>query len=125
MLPPSTGLRRQAFQRRHYRPHQQVENEVWSNSTMRLALLVLSVYALMSAVAFALYATDKRRAVGAKLRISELTLHVVALLGGWPGAFVAQRVFRHKWRKGSFMTWFWTIVAVHAGGWVWWLTLSE
>ena len=90
---------------------------------MSLDRLVLSVYALMSAVAFALYAADKRRAVRAEFRVSELTLHVVALLGGWPGAFVAQRVFRHKWRKGSFMLVFWIIVAAHAGGWVWWLTL--
>ena len=78
------------------------------------------IYALASALAFCLYWTDKRRAGRGAWRISEATLHGVELLGGWPGAWIAQRVFRHKWQKRPYMAVFWTIVAIHAAGWVWW-----
>ena len=78
-------------------------------------------YVLMSVVAFALYLIDKRRAVRGEWRISEGTLHAVELLGGWPGAWLAQRVFRHKNRKASYLGVFWAIGAAHALGWAWWL----
>ena len=81
---------------------------------------ILIGYALMSVVAFGLYWTDKRRAVRGEWRVSEATLHAVALFGGWPGAWVAQRVLRHKWRKTRFAVVFWTIVAVHVLFWLWW-----
>lgn len=86
---------------------------------------VVSIYLLMSGVAFAMYWLDKRRAGRGEWRISEAMLHVVELLGGWPGAFAAQRVFRHKWRKGAYMTVFWAIVGAHALAWAWWLGALE
>jgi uncharacterized membrane protein YsdA (DUF1294 family) len=85
------------------------------------ALLAIGIYVVMSAFAFAMYWADKRRARHGAWRISEAALHVIELLGGWPGALVAQRVFRHKWRKPRYMAVFWTIVVVHAAGWAWWL----
>ena len=85
---------------------------------------VLSIYALMSAVAFGLYRIDKQRAARGDWRVREITLHVVALLGGWPGALAAQRVFRHKTSKRSFLIVFWTIVALHAFAWAWWLDVQ-
>ena len=81
----------------------------------------LAVYALMSVVSFVLYWIDKRRARVGAWRISEGTLHGSELFGGWPGAWVAQQVLRHKRQKRSYMSVFWIIVAVHAAGWVWWL----
>ena len=81
---------------------------------------LLGIYLLMSAVAFALYTIDKRRAASNDWRISEATLHVVELLGGWPGAWVAQRVLRHKVQKGSYMLVFWAIIGIHACAWAWW-----
>lgn len=81
---------------------------------------VLAIYAAMSALAIALYAADKRRARLDAWRISETTLHVVELLGGWPGALLAQRVFRHKLQKAGYMLIFWAIVALHGCGWAWW-----
>jgi uncharacterized membrane protein YsdA (DUF1294 family) len=74
----------------------------------------------MSALAFALFWLDKRRAAGGQWRIPERTLHVVECLGGWPGAWVAQRVFRHKWRKTRYMVVFWAIVGAHLLAWAWW-----
>ena len=46
---------------------------------------------------------------------------MLALLGGWPGAFLAQRYFRHKTQKVSFQIVSWLIVALHVGLTVWWI----
>eukprot|EP00435_Cladocopium_sp_Y103_P040240 s4167_g10.t3 len=45
---------------------------------------------------------DKRQAEAKKWRISERTLCVTALLGGWPAGYWAMRRFRHKCAKKSF-----------------------
>ena len=68
---------------------------------------------IMSLFAYAAYATDKRSAREKEWRLPELELHLLALLGGWPGAFLAQRRLRHKCSKASFQFWFWLIVAVY------------
>jgi len=81
---------------------------------------VLAGYLLMSALAVGTYWLDKQRAARGEWRITELTLHGVELLGGWPGAWVAQRMFRHKWKKTRYMIVFWAIVATHALAWMWW-----
>lgn len=70
---------------------------------------------IMSAWCFLAYGVDKRRAVREKQRISEKQLHVLAILGGWPGAVIAQQMFRHKTLKMSFRLVLWAIVAVHVG----------
>lgn len=79
-----------------------------------------AVYALMSVVAFGMYGLDKRRAGRDEWRINEWTLHAIELFGGWPGAWVAQRVFRHKLRKTPYMLVFWVIGGLHACAWAWW-----
>ena len=68
---------------------------------------------IMSLVAFVAYGIDKKRAQTAGRRIPERTLHLLALLGGWPGAWIAQRLFHHKTRKLSFRVAFWLVVALH------------
>jgi uncharacterized membrane protein YsdA (DUF1294 family) len=72
----------------------------------------------MSALALAMYWVDKRRATRGMWRISEGTLHTIELLGGWPGAWLGQRIFRHKWRKPQYLVVFWIIVTVHMVAWV-------
>lgn len=37
----------------------------------------------------------------------------MALLGGWPGALLGQRQFRHKTKKLSFLIVFWLVVVLH------------
>ncbi|MDH0745093.1 DUF1294 domain-containing protein [Pseudomonas sp. GD03842] len=74
---------------------------------------VLGIYPLMSLLAFGLYGYDKQQARRQGHRIAEKWLHSVELLGGWPGALVAQQVFRHKTRKFSFQWVFWLIVLMH------------
>lgn len=60
-----------------------------------------------------LYARDKRQARQKEWRISEKALHLVELLGGWPGAYLAQRRLRHKCSKGSYQFVFWLIVLAY------------
>jgi uncharacterized membrane protein YsdA (DUF1294 family) len=67
----------------------------------------------LSLVTFVAYRSDKRRAEAGEWRISESMLHLGELAGGWPGAFLAQRAFRHKISKVSYQVVFWMIVLVH------------
>lgn len=53
-------------------------------------LIAVAVYGLFSAVTFAAYRFDKSAARAGRRRTPESTLHTLALLGGWPGALVAQ-----------------------------------
>jgi uncharacterized membrane protein YsdA (DUF1294 family) len=52
-------------------------------------------------------------------------LLLLGLAGGWPGAFIAQRVLRHKSSKRSFQTAFWGTVALNTGLLVLLLTASR
>lgn len=80
---------------------------------------LLTVYStatvLFSVALFVMYGVDKRRARKNQRRISERTLHGFALLGGWPGAYFGQRVFRHKTQKLPFRAVFWATVVLHVG----------
>jgi len=82
-------------------------------------LAVLGVYVLSSIVLFAVYGMDKAAARKGLRRVPEFNLHVVALLGGWPGALVAQRVFHHKTRKQPFQTIFWCTVVANCAALAW------
>jgi len=59
----------------------------------------LFVYLIMSLTTFIIYARDKTMAHKNEWRTSESTLHLLELLGGWPGALITQRVIRHKNKK--------------------------
>lgn len=56
----------------------------------------------VSLVTLLLFWWDKRQAVKGGWRVSEGTLLTLALIGGWPGAKYAQRIFRHKTQKQPF-----------------------
>ena len=76
------------------------------------------LYPLVSVLCFILYWCDKNSAQQGRQRTPENTLHLVELAGGWPGALVAQQVFRHKTRKVSYQLKFWGIVALHQLVWL-------
>lgn len=80
--------------------------------------LVLAAYGVVSVVAFLLYWSDKRKARAERWRTPENVLHAMELAGGWPGALLAQQVFRHKTRKVSFQVVFWIIVLAHQVFWI-------
>jgi uncharacterized membrane protein YsdA (DUF1294 family)/cold shock CspA family protein len=70
----------------------------------------IGLLAFASVITYGLYAHDKGRAIAAGWRVPEGTLHLAELLGGWPGAFLAQRRLRHKSSKSSYQVVFWCIV---------------
>jgi uncharacterized membrane protein YsdA (DUF1294 family)/cold shock CspA family protein len=74
-------------------------------------------YFIVSLLTFIVYAIDKTKAHKNEWRISEQTLHLLELLGGWPGALITQRVIRHKNKKTSFQIVFWIIVFIHMTIW--------
>lgn len=67
----------------------------------------------ISLLTFAVYAFDKRRAVKEGERTPETMLHLLELIGGWPGAFLGQRLLRHKSAKISYQFVFWLIVLAY------------
>src|SRR5215469_3304971 len=75
--------------------------------------LLVGLPLVVSLFTFFAYRTDKRRAEAGEWRIPESTLHMAELAGGWPGAFLAQRMFRHKITKVSYQVVFSIIVIIH------------
>jgi uncharacterized membrane protein YsdA (DUF1294 family) len=71
------------------------------------------LYAGASVLCFAFYAIDKAAARAGRERISESMLLSLGFVGGWPGAIVAQQLFRHKTAKRSFRIRFWLSVAAN------------
>ena len=101
-----------------------------SNLIFLFALLVLPCLALarasvnfqpiiygfavvIAAATYLLYAHDKNRARAKDWRVPEGVLHFFELIGGWPGAFVAQRRLRHKCSKRGYQMVFWLIVLTY------------
>jgi len=62
---------------------------------------------------FFMYRSDKQSAIAGEWRVPEAMLHFFELVGGWPGAFLAQRIVRHKISKTSYQLLFWAIVLIH------------
>jgi uncharacterized membrane protein YsdA (DUF1294 family) len=86
-----------------------------------LSPLVPAIYLAASVAAFFCYRADKLAAVAGHRRMPENTLLALGLLGGWPGALMAQHALRHKTRKASFQALFWTTVVINglALYWIW------
>lgn len=76
--------------------------------------------AILNAFTFLLYGADKAAARRGGNRIPENILHLLALLGGWAGAFMAQRLFRHKTGKRRFQSIFRITVLVN-GAFLFWV----
>jgi len=67
----------------------------------------------ISLVTAAAYWLDKYRARKEQRRISERALHLLEFLGGWPAAFLMQRLIRHKIRKFKYQVVFWLIIVIY------------
>lgn len=76
-------------------------------------LAVLTYLAAVSGLTYFLYRGDKKAAQEGRWRTPESTLHLAELAGGWPGAFFAQRMLRHKTSKVSYQVTYWVIVLFH------------
>lgn len=79
----------------------------------RVPYWIAGLYLIMSAACFIAYTIDKAAAVAGRRRISEATLIFLGLVGGWPGAIIAQQVLRHKSIKAEFRSSFWGSVVVN------------
>jgi uncharacterized membrane protein YsdA (DUF1294 family)/cold shock CspA family protein len=78
-----------------------------------LPAFLAGVYFAASALSYLMYRWDKAAALNDLQRTPEVNLHLVDLLGGWPGALVAQQQFRHKTAKQSFQVIFLATVVVN------------
>ncbi|MES2879519.1 MAG: cold shock and DUF1294 domain-containing protein [Pseudomonadota bacterium] len=83
---------------------------VWGTSWY----LAVGYFGMSLVCAFA-YGMDKTAARNGHWRISESTLLFLGMIGGWPGAIVAQQTLRHKTSKVSFQVSFWFTVVINVG----------
>jgi len=73
----------------------------------------LALYYGASIITYSCYSLDKHAAQNGGRRTPESTLHLMSLVGGWPGALIAQGRLRHKTRKQSFLVGYWFTVIVN------------
>ncbi|MBE0472366.1 MAG: DUF1294 domain-containing protein [Methyloprofundus sp.] len=73
--------------------------------------MILSIYGIASLLTFLIYAVDKTAIQKGGRRIKESTLHFF-LVGGWPGALLAQKTCWHKTRKQPFRCIFWVTINI-------------
>lgn len=125
---------RETADKRARRPHGLVRTAVglawfvvlgFAVTERRLSPFVALAFLALSIVCWIMYAFDKSAAMNRRWRTAESTLLLAGLLGGWPGALVAQGTFRHKSSKASFLTAHWVTVVIHCGAVTWWCWFRE
>lgn len=75
-------------------------------------------YMTMSVITFGFFYVDKKRAEEDRWRLTETSMHVLEILGGWPGSIVALGMLRHKTRKAEYLAMLCVIIAVHVLTWI-------
>ncbi|MEO7350123.1 MAG: cold shock and DUF1294 domain-containing protein, partial [Terrimesophilobacter sp.] len=78
-----------------------------------MPLWVLAVYGGVSIISILFYWQDKMAAIKGTWRIPEEQLHLLGIVGGWPGGIIAQHIFRHKTQKERFARYFWFTVLLN------------
>lgn len=78
-----------------------------------ISINIVWLYFGASVISFITYAIDKSKAKRNAWRIKESNLHLLSLLGGWPGAGLAQQWLRHKSSKKEFRLFYWLTVLVN------------
>jgi uncharacterized membrane protein YsdA (DUF1294 family) len=81
-----------------------------------IALVYVAYLTLMSVVTFLYYGWDKHQSRIDGWRTPETRLHWLAFLGGWPGAMIGQKFFRHKTQKSGFKILTWAAAILHFAG---------
>lgn len=95
----------------------------WAGWRRIMPVTLLLALPLLNLATFFVYWLDKDAARQRRWRTSEQTLHLLALLGGWPGAWWGQQLLRHKSVKASFRQMYWLTVALNlaaTAAWVLW-----
>lgn len=85
----------------------------------KLSPIAAGFYSLMSLLTFIAYAVDKFSAKHGHWRTPEKTLHILGFVGGWPGAFFAQKLLHHKSKKQTFKGVFWVTVILNLACFFW------
>lgn len=78
-----------------------------------LPLMTIVYYVAICGITFLAYSFDKSAAEDGGWRISESSLHLFSIIGGWPGALLAQVFIRHKSKKQSFRNVFWVTAGLN------------
>jgi len=93
---------------------------VYAGATLAwdVPVLVIGAYALMSLSCFVACAIDRSAERKGGWRTRGLTLLLLALAGGWPGALLARQWLRHKTAAPRFQHMFAVTVAANLGGFV-------
>ena len=73
-----------------------------------LGLHLISINLVM----IVMYFYDKRASERGGWRISEKKMHTFSFIGGTFGAFLGQKIFRHKTKKKSFKSFFWFVLLI-------------
>lgn len=81
-----------------------------------IAVILLAVYAVLSVIAFCMYAADKKKAKKGAWRIPEKVLLGLGFLGGAIGALLGMKLLRHKTKH-------WYFWAVNIAGLLWQIAL--
>lgn len=73
---------------------------IFSHKTF-LLFIVFQIVSI-NITTFIAYWLDKRAAQKRAWRVSEKNLHLLEFMGGWIGAYIAQKTFNHKTSKQSY-----------------------
>ena len=93
----------------------------WAVWAQRLPLWAVGAALGLNLFTFLVYASDKSAAQRGMWRTKESHLHLLALAGGWPAAWLAQQMLRHKSQKTAFRAVYALTVLVHCGALAAWL----
>lgn len=89
----------------------------------RLGWWCLPAAFVLNLLTFYAYWRDKHAATQGHWRTAENTLHVLGLVGGWPGAWFAHQVLRHKSAKQTFRSVYWATAFAHVAALALWVLL--
>jgi uncharacterized membrane protein YsdA (DUF1294 family)/cold shock CspA family protein len=78
-----------------------------------LPSVYLLIISIVNVLTYWLYSQDKQAAQQGEQRVAENTLHILAFLGGWPAAHLAQQKLRHKTQKQPFRNIYFTMIGLN------------
>lgn len=70
-------------------------------------------HVVASTLSFSMFGWDKLMAIKQRRRVAESSLLLASLCGGWPGAWLARQLFRHKTLKQPFIQTLWGCTLLH------------
>ncbi|EEX33350.1 MULTISPECIES: DUF1294 domain-containing protein [Vibrio] len=102
---------------------------IWFFTTLVASVFLLDypplsfvLYIALSTIAYMVYALDKHALHTGGWRVPSLTFHVLNIVGGWPGALLAQSVLHHKYNDIGYKSLFWLTLFANFGLFCWTLT---